>query len=77
MSIHANVYAPFRDTVQHITPYTTWVVRLDARSRDVDISRVTAITLRLDGSAIPNAADLLKHGPRPPMQEMQVSFNEF
>ena len=55
ISIHADVYAPYRNTIQHITPYTTWVIRVfEDRSGDIDLSQVTRIAMRLDGSAISN-----------------------
>ncbi|CAD5124777.1 DgyrCDS13040 [Dimorphilus gyrociliatus] len=53
ISIHADVYRPFRNIVSHITPYTTWILRIsDDRSRDIDLSEVTELRMRLDGSAV-------------------------
>ena len=52
ISIHADVYAPVRSTVQHTTPYTSWVVRLSDFCRDIDLSRLTQLKITFEGSAL-------------------------
>ena len=53
ISLRADVYKPYRNIVNHITPYSTWVMRVaEERSADIDVSGVTSFTMRLDGSAV-------------------------
>ena len=53
ISLRADVYKPYRNIVNHITPYSTWVMHVaEERSADIDVSRVKSLTLRLDGSAV-------------------------
>ena len=68
ISLRADVYKPFRDIVNHITPYTTWVMRVaEERSTDIDVSGVISLTMRLDGSAVDS------HGKIPEMVIEPVS----
>ena len=53
ISLRADVYKPYRNIVNHITPYSTWVMRVaEERSANIDVSGVTSMTMRLDGSAV-------------------------
>ena len=53
ISLRADVYKPYRNIVNHITPYSTWVMRVaEERSADIDVSGVTSLTMRLDGSTV-------------------------
>ena len=58
ISLRADVYTPYRNIVNHITPFTTWVMTVaEERSEDIDVSKVTHIRMQLDGSAV-NAVTL-------------------
>ena len=51
-TLRADVYPPFRDVVNYITPYTTWVLNVaPERSAFIDLSKATAVTLTFPGSA--------------------------
>jgi len=54
VSIKADVYEPFRDSVQHITPFTTWIFSLSEQSSGIDFSDLTQIVMYFHGSAVDN-----------------------
>ena len=72
ISLRADIYKPFRNMVNHITPYTTWVMRVaDERSADIDVSGVTSLTMRLDGSAVDIYGKLPEAGIKPVVVEVE------
>lgn len=73
ISIHADVYQPFRNIVSHITPYTTWILKIsDDRSSDIDLSGVTEIKMRLEGSAVDGENKYkYKHKSKPHTQNLR------
>jgi hypothetical protein len=52
ISICADVYATYRNTVQHATPYTQWVIQVSSNSLDIDLSQLTSVKIRFLGSAV-------------------------
>ncbi|CAD5124776.1 DgyrCDS13039 [Dimorphilus gyrociliatus] len=55
VSIKADVYKPFRNIINHITPYTTWQIRVSPdRSSDIDLSEVKSIDIKFIGYATAN-----------------------
>ena len=55
ITVHADVYQPYRNIIQHITPFTTWVMHVsDIRSEDIDLSDVTSVRVQFNGSGVDN-----------------------
>lgn len=61
VSIKADIYKPFRNIINHVTPYTTWYIRVSPdRSSEIDLSEVSSVDFRFKGYASP---DLIKSLP--------------
>ncbi len=50
ISIYADVYDPYKNIFNHITPYTRWLMYpYEPRSEDIDLSEVTEVRINFQG----------------------------